>query len=146
MHDEIAVSPKASSRTRVLGVTCGTHALHDGFTDALYVLLPLWQAEFGLSYAAVGLLRASYSGAMAGATALLLTLMPWRPAAMLLGVAGIASAALILLLLPNGGRAAARAPSAKPQAMSALGADLRGNPGLSLLLAIGMIDSATRMG
>lgn len=50
---------------RVLGVACGAHALHDGFTDALYVLLPVWQAEFGLSYAVVGLMRAIYTGAMA---------------------------------------------------------------------------------
>src|SRR5207245_6043089 len=34
--------------------------------DLLYVLLPLWQAQFALDYAAVGLLRAFYVGAMAG--------------------------------------------------------------------------------
>jgi FSR family fosmidomycin resistance protein-like MFS transporter len=51
---------------RTLAVACGAHALHDGFTDLLYVLLPLWQAEFGLGYAEVGLLRALYAGAMAG--------------------------------------------------------------------------------
>ena len=39
---------------RVLAVTCGAHALHDGFTDLIYVLLPVWQAEFALSYAALG--------------------------------------------------------------------------------------------
>ena len=43
---------------RTMSVACGAHVLHDGFTDLLYVLLPLWQAEFGLGYAAVGLLRA----------------------------------------------------------------------------------------
>jgi MFS transporter, FSR family, fosmidomycin resistance protein len=53
-------------RRRVLCVACGTHALHDGFTDTLYVLLPLWQAEFGLGYAAVGALRSLYTAAMAG--------------------------------------------------------------------------------
>src|SRR6267154_5250732 len=53
-------------RTRVLWVACGAHALHDGLTDTLYLLLPLWQAEFGLGYAAVGMLRALYTGAMAG--------------------------------------------------------------------------------
>ncbi len=36
-------------RRRVVWVACGAHALHDGFTDTLYVLLPLWQAEFGLA-------------------------------------------------------------------------------------------------
>lgn len=49
-----------------MAVACGAHALHDGFTDLLYVLLPLWQAEFGLGYAEVGVLRALYAGSMAG--------------------------------------------------------------------------------
>ncbi len=51
---------------RVIGVACGAHILHDGYTDLLYVLLPLWQTEFGLGYAEVGILRALYVGAMAG--------------------------------------------------------------------------------
>ena len=42
------------------------NALHDGFTDLIYVLLPVWQAEFGLSYAALGVLRLLFAGAMAG--------------------------------------------------------------------------------
>lgn len=50
----------------VLWVACGAHALHDGFTDTLYVLMPLWQAQFALSYAAIGILRALYAGVMAG--------------------------------------------------------------------------------
>ena len=49
-------------RMRVLWVACGAHALHDGLTDTLYLLLPLWQAQFALSYAAIGLLRASTPG------------------------------------------------------------------------------------
>jgi MFS family permease len=53
-------------RTRVLWVACGAHALHDGLTDTLYLLLPLWQTEFALGYAAIGILRALYAGAMAG--------------------------------------------------------------------------------
>src|SRR5260221_9375479 len=53
-------------RIRVLWVACGAHAPHDGLTDTLYLLLPLWQAEFGLGYAAVGMLRALYTPAMAG--------------------------------------------------------------------------------
>jgi MFS transporter, FSR family, fosmidomycin resistance protein len=47
-------------------VTCGVHALHDGFTDLIYVLLPIWQTEFVLSYAALGLLRMLFAGTMAG--------------------------------------------------------------------------------
>lgn len=49
-----------------MGVACGAHALHDGYTDLVYVMLPIWQAEFGLSYAAVGALRGVLAGTMAG--------------------------------------------------------------------------------
>src|SRR3954470_19797898 len=56
----------ASPERRTMAVTCGAHVLHDGYTDLLYVLLPLWQAEFGLGYAEVGLMRALYVGALAG--------------------------------------------------------------------------------
>jgi MFS family permease len=41
------------------------HALHDGYTDLIYIMLPLWQAEFGLTYAALGVLRSMFVGAMA---------------------------------------------------------------------------------
>src|SRR2546423_6318543 len=56
----------AAPERRTMAVACGAHILHDGYTDLLYVLLPLWQAQFGLGYAEVGLLRALYVGAMAG--------------------------------------------------------------------------------
>src|SRR5215469_12986765 len=56
----------AAPRRLTMGVACGAHILHDGYTDLLYLLLPLWQAEFGLGYAEVGLLRALYAGSMAG--------------------------------------------------------------------------------
>jgi MFS family permease len=59
-----AALTKAAKR-RALGVACGAHALHDGYTDLIWLALPIWQAEFGLSYAAVGLLRMIYSGTMA---------------------------------------------------------------------------------
>lgn len=52
-------------RRRTLGAACGAHALHDGFTDLIYVLLPIWQAQFGLGYAQVGALRALYAGTTA---------------------------------------------------------------------------------
>ncbi len=39
--------------------------MHDGFTDVIYVLLPVWQAEFALGYAVLALLRALYAGSMA---------------------------------------------------------------------------------
>jgi len=54
------------SRARaILGTACGTHFVHDGFADILYVLFPVWAREFGLSFAQVGLLRTLYSGGMA---------------------------------------------------------------------------------
>ena len=56
----------AAPERRTMAVACGAHVLHDGLTDLLYVLLPLWQVEYGLDYAAVGLLRALYVGSMAG--------------------------------------------------------------------------------
>jgi len=55
----------AAPARRTMAVACGAHVLHDGYTDLLYVLLPLWQVEFGLDYAEIGLLRALYVGAMA---------------------------------------------------------------------------------
>jgi FSR family fosmidomycin resistance protein-like MFS transporter len=60
-----AARPGASSR-RILGTALGAHVLHDGFADLLYVLLPVWQAEFGLALAQIGLLKTVYSGVMAG--------------------------------------------------------------------------------
>jgi len=53
------------SRTRVLWLSCMAHALHDGYTDMIYALLPVWQAEFGLSFGALAILRGIYAGAMA---------------------------------------------------------------------------------
>ncbi len=60
----VAVSSSPTAR-RTLTVCGGAHALHDGFTDLLNVLYPLLQAQFGLSYAAIGALKSVYSGAMA---------------------------------------------------------------------------------
>jgi MFS family permease len=55
-----------ASGTRALGVAGGVHALQDGYTDLVYLMLPIWQAEFALTYGAVGLLRGLFVGAMAG--------------------------------------------------------------------------------
>lgn len=55
-----------TSRKKSLTAACLAHALHDGYTDALYVFLPVWQAQFGLSYAGLAILRALYSGTMGG--------------------------------------------------------------------------------
>lgn len=50
---------------RTLAVSGLLHALHDGYTDLIYVLLPIWQAEFGLSYSLLAVLRGLYAGSMA---------------------------------------------------------------------------------
>jgi MFS family permease len=218
-----------------MGVACGAHILHDGFTDLLYILLPLWQAEFGLGYAEIGLLRALYTGAMAGfqvpagalagriggplllglGTALvgagyllagasagfatlvvalliggmgasvqhpiaanlvaqafsgprsrsalasynfsgdlgkmafpalaagLLTVLAWRQTTTVLGLVALTGAVAILAVrgLPSGA-----ADSAQAQGAPAARRPVVGGGGFPLLLAIAMIDSATRMG
>ncbi|MGU3307354.1 MFS transporter [Pseudomonas sp. M5A4_2d] len=66
MNDTVAVPARETSmRRRALITGCGAHAVHDGLTDVIYVLLPIWQAQFALSYAQIGLLRGAYSGMMA---------------------------------------------------------------------------------
>jgi len=50
---------------RAAGVACGAHALHDGYTDLIVVTLPIWQAEFGLGYGELGLMRGLFAGTMA---------------------------------------------------------------------------------
>jgi MFS transporter, FSR family, fosmidomycin resistance protein len=57
---------RVASQRRVVAVACGVHALQDGYTDLIYVLLPIWQTEFALSYAALGAVRMLCAGAMAG--------------------------------------------------------------------------------
>lgn len=56
---------KPERRARVLWASCVAHALHDGYTDMIYVLLPIWQSDFGLSYGALATLRGLYAGTMA---------------------------------------------------------------------------------
>ena len=230
-----AIGKIAAPERRTMAVACGAHVLHDGYTDLLYVLLPLWQAEFGLGYAEVGLLRALFTGSMAGfqmpvgliaeriggplllglgtalagigylvagasagfamlaialviggmgssvqhpiaahlvsqafagrrsrnalatynfsgdlgkmvfpaATALLLTLMPWRATTAVIGIAGLAAAAAILAVR---GLPGCDAPAATPEERAADPAAAPSGHGFPLLLSIAMIDSATRMG
>jgi MFS transporter, FSR family, fosmidomycin resistance protein len=56
----------ASSRRRTLWTACSAHALHDGYTDLIYLLLPIWQAEFAIGYGALAFLRALAAAFMAG--------------------------------------------------------------------------------
>lgn len=221
---------------RTMSVASGAHALHDGYTDLIYVLLPVWQAEFGLTFAAIGALRGLFAGTMAGlqipagyvaercgaavilaagtaltgfgyclaglsggfamllvalviggvgastqhpiASALvarafsgprslkalggynfagdigkmtvpalgaaLMTVMPWRPAVILLGAAGLVAAILILVLTPRFG--AVRAMVKTEEAAAAAPRVATARHAFPTLLSIGAIDSATRMG
>ena len=120
------VDPNAHDRRRVLSVACCAHALHDGYTDLIYVLLPVWQAEFALSYAALGALRMLYTGAMAGlqVPASLLAARIGAPLVLALGTAlaagayltiGLSSAGFVLLaaaLLAGGAGSSTQHPLA----------------------------------
>jgi FSR family fosmidomycin resistance protein-like MFS transporter len=50
---------------RTLALASVAHALHDGYVDMIYVLLPVWQTEFSLDYAALAVVRAVYVGILA---------------------------------------------------------------------------------
>jgi MFS family permease len=77
------------------------------------------------------------------ALSLMLIVMAWRPALAILGACGLAAAAAIFLLTPRyGGEAAAQEQAGKARAV----VGPRRRTAFPLLIAIGMIDSATRMG
>jgi MFS transporter, FSR family, fosmidomycin resistance protein len=67
-RDFVRETAHADTKTqrRNLIAACLAHALHDGYTDQLYALLPVWQAQFGLSYAGLAAVRALYYGTMSG--------------------------------------------------------------------------------
>jgi len=44
---------------------CLAHLTHDGFSDTLYVFFPLWQVQFGLTFAEVGFFKTLFSGSLA---------------------------------------------------------------------------------
>jgi MFS family permease len=232
-----AVARKADER-RAMAVASGAHALHDGYTDLIYVLLPLWQSEFGIGFAALGLLRTCYSGAMAGLqipsallserlglplvlalgtalsglgylvagfsvgfgmlvvalllgglgsstqhqlasalvarafagprslkalgtynfagdigkmsvpalASLMLVVMPWQPVVGILGLAGLVAAAAIYWLAPRLAAEAVGATAGEARTAAAAPRGARSRYGFPLLLAIGMVDSGTRMG
>lgn len=60
------VRTPADAPRRALAGACLAHVLHDGYTDLLYVMLPVWQAEFGLTYASLAAVRALYYATMGG--------------------------------------------------------------------------------
>src|SRR5438034_1548050 len=51
-------------RSTLFPYTTLFRSLHDGFSETLYVFLPLWASEFGLSFSQVGLIRTAYTGGM----------------------------------------------------------------------------------
>ncbi len=80
-----------------------THALHDGYTDALYAFMPIWQAQFGLSYAALAVIRALYYGTMGGLQIPAdRVLRGWSPRAALILSTVVASVGLLIMALPCG--------------------------------------------
>jgi MFS family permease len=81
--------------------------------------------------------------ALPAATGVALLLMPWRSAALVLGMIGMATALAIAFLLKT-----SRPEADRPTLLPSPGIDQRAPPrdGFALLLAIGIIDSATRMG
>lgn len=64
-HGAMSDPQRKSDERRAAGVAFGAHALHDGYTDLIYVMLPIWQNEFGLGYAALGLMKTVFSGTLA---------------------------------------------------------------------------------
>jgi MFS family permease len=88
---------------RNLAGACLAHLLHDGYTDQLYALLPIWQAEYGLSYAGLAIVRAIYSATMGGlqvpADGIAAKLSPRIALAL---ATGVAAAGLFVMALPWG--------------------------------------------
>src|ERR1700722_19263482 len=95
--------PIARAKSTNLLAACLAHVLHDGYTDGLYAFLPVWQAQFGLSYAALAVVRALYYGTMGGlqipADRALRRLSP--RAALILSTV-VAATGLLVMSLPMG--------------------------------------------
>jgi len=75
---------------------------------------------------------------------LLLVVLPWRPVLALIGACGLVAAAAIYLLTPRYGTAHTTAKHDAATEVAALGAGRRF--AFPVLLSIGVLDSATRMG
>jgi MFS family permease len=61
----MTTSDSSRFKRRTLALAGLAHALHDGFTDMTYVLLPIWKAQFMLGYGPLAALRALYMGTLA---------------------------------------------------------------------------------
>ncbi|MCW2318829.1 MFS family permease [Rhodoblastus acidophilus] len=88
---------------RNLAGACLAHLLHDGYTDQLYVLLPIWQGEYGLSYAGLAAVRALYSVTMGGLQVPADKIAArFSPRIALAAATGVSAAGLLLAALPIG--------------------------------------------
>jgi len=58
---------KDNNKTRKKALLTGglAHIINDGFTDMLYVFFPIWQIQFSLTFAQIGLFKTLFSGTMA---------------------------------------------------------------------------------
>ena len=88
---------------RTLVLASITHALHDGYTDMIYVLLPVWQAEFSLDYVALAVLRALYVGVLAALQVPSAHLAKWLNARTILALGTFLSATGYALAGLSGG-------------------------------------------
>jgi FSR family fosmidomycin resistance protein-like MFS transporter len=92
-----------STQRRNLAGACLAHLLHDGYTDQLYALLPIWQPEFGLSYAGLALVRALYSATAGGLQVPVDRLAPKLSPRVALALATfVAAAGHLVMALPLG--------------------------------------------
>ena len=92
-----------SPQRRALAGACLAHMLHDGYTDQLYALLPVWQSEFGLSYAGLAVVRALYYGTMGGLQVPGTRLIAgFGPRAALALATFVAAAGYLAMALPGG--------------------------------------------
>lgn len=93
----------STTQKRSLAGASLTHAVHDGYTDALYAFMPVWQAQFGLSYAALAVIRALYYGTMGGLQIPAdRVLRSWSPRSALILSTVVASVGLLIMALPFG--------------------------------------------
>lgn len=96
---EVGQAPKSRS---LLGA-CLAHVLHDGYTDQLYALLPVWQVQFGLSYAGLAMVRALYYGMMGGLQVPADRLLSgWAPRSVLALSTFVAASGFVVMALPTG--------------------------------------------
>lgn len=99
----LLIKRAASSKSRNLLGACLTHILHDGYTDQLYALLPAWQAQFGLSYMGLAMVRALYYGTMGGLQVPANRATSWlKPRSALALSTFVAALGFVAMALPTG--------------------------------------------